>query len=168
MGKFSPTELLCLSHKVLAIIGFVCVLFVWTVPGHTVMLRPTDDASVDVLSPDMVVINTRTLFVRDAALGEKNTFLRFNLFSLPPGLVGNDVGKAVLRLWVSRVLSAGSLELRLVTANWQEATLTANTAPMVGQVPVGRNHRSGRRLDRWCSAEQRNCDYRQFRRRRVR
>lgn len=61
-----------------------------------------------------------------------NTYLKFDLSTLPPGTSGNDVAKVTLRLWVNTVTTAGSLDVRRVTSAWDESTVTANSAPTMG------------------------------------
>ena len=65
-----------------------------------------------------------------------NSYLRFDLSTLPPGATGNDIAKATLRLWVNTVSTPGTFDIRRVTRAWDEATITANTAPTLGGADI--------------------------------
>ena len=61
------------------------------------------------------------------------TYLRFNTQNfLPAGVIGANVGKATLKVFVSSVTAPGSLQVFQVTGNWSEGTLTENTKPTLG------------------------------------
>jgi len=59
----------------------------------------------------------------------QNGYLQFDLSVLPPGATGSQVLKATLRLWVSRVMTSGTIEFAIPTADWSESTLDALNAP---------------------------------------
>jgi hypothetical protein len=61
-----------------------------------------------------------------------NSYLRFDLSTLPPGARGNDIAKATLRLWVNSVSNPGAFDIRRITSAWDEATITANSSPTLG------------------------------------
>jgi hypothetical protein len=54
---------------------------------------------------------------------------QFDLSALPPG---SGVDKAVLRLWVNKVATPGTIEVVPVLEPWQENTITANASPDLG------------------------------------
>jgi hypothetical protein len=95
MGKFESARLLSPLRRSLAAVVVALVVMVWSVPGHAVILRPTDDASIDASDPGAVVTNTRTLFAREVGQGEKYTLIRVDLSPLPPGVAGDDAPPAV-------------------------------------------------------------------------
>jgi trimeric autotransporter adhesin len=64
-----------------------------------------------------------------------NTYLQFDLSSLPPGTTGGSVTQATLRLGVNSVRATGSIDVFRITGDWTEASLTANTAPTMAGTP---------------------------------
>jgi hypothetical protein len=50
------------------------------------------------------------------------------------GVLSTDVKKAVVWVWVNRVIAGGAIEVSDVTASWAEGTVTWNTAPVPGAV----------------------------------
>lgn len=66
-----------------------------------------------------------------------NSYVRFDLAPMiPVGITGNDVAKATLKLYVNTVTTAGSFDVRRVTGNWDESTITHNNAPALGNTDV--------------------------------
>ena len=61
-----------------------------------------------------------------------NSYIRFDLTALPPGLTSSNVSKATLRLNINGVTPAGTFDVYLVTGSWTEAALTFNNAPALG------------------------------------
>jgi hypothetical protein len=56
-------------------------------------------------------------------------FLKFSLATLPPGINGDAIVMARLRLWINRKsTAAGSITLRPVTSEWSEYTLVDGSA----------------------------------------
>ncbi|MEJ7735516.1 MAG: DNRLRE domain-containing protein, partial [Polyangiaceae bacterium] len=99
-------------------------------------LHVTDDGDIALTAPSSNFGASGTLFVRNAGTGSaRNAFAQFDLSALPPDAF---VSRATLRIWVSRVEDAGSLDLFAITEPWGEASLTGNTAP-------GLEHLGGRR-----------------------
>jgi hypothetical protein len=86
--------------------------------------------------------------VQGAAPAVVRTYLRFDLTTLPAGTRGADVSRAVLRLWVSRVIRGGMFDVHSVRGGWSEESLTAATAPGQGRdelsgIPVSPRDRNG-------------------------
>lgn len=104
----------------------------------TVMLLPTstyaadgilkDDAYTQASTPNQNFDPNANLRVGSGI----NSYLKFDLSTLPSGTIGNDVAKVTLKLYVNTVTTAGSFDVRRVTGTWDEATLTFNTAPTLG------------------------------------
>src|SRR5215475_10682072 len=70
-----------------------------------------------------------------------NTYLKFDLSTLPAGTPASQVARATLLLWVNRVTTPGMLDVAAVTGTWDENSLTfgsspANGAPLAQPVPV--------------------------------
>ena len=67
--------------------------------------------------------------VKDTAGKERIGFARFDFSTLPDDVTSDDIVKATLRMWVEKVDSAGTIEVRRVDADWDESSITANTSP---------------------------------------
>jgi hypothetical protein len=61
----------------------------------------------------------------------------FDLTTLPPGTIAASVSSASLRLFVSKVGAAGSINVNALTSPWSEATVSGFTAPSVGALVAG-------------------------------
>jgi hypothetical protein len=73
------------------------------------------------------------LIVGDA--GKYTSFIRFDLSMLPTEVTGNEIQKATLRLFIGVVGRAGSFDVSRVQGDWNEATLSFDTAAgLVGNV----------------------------------
>lgn len=64
----------------------------------------------------------------------KKSFIKFDLSTVPAGITGTEVKKATLKLYVSKLITWGSFDVLNVTGDWEEATVTDQTAPPVGEV----------------------------------
>ena len=56
--------------------------------------------------------------------------------TLPAGTKGDDVAKATVQFYLSKVANAGKLDLFLVLGDWDEKTISANDAPPLGALAV--------------------------------
>lgn len=52
--------------------------------------------------------------------------------TLPAGTKGDDVTRATVKFYVSKVATAGKLDVYPIMADWGEKTITANNAPPIG------------------------------------
>ena len=95
-------------------------------------LHVSDDAYIRLSQQNRNTGTAQELEVGNRANRESQGFVRFDLGSLPPSVLGVDVEFAVLKLWVGRVRQAGELAVHPVLGDWDEASLTATTAPLVG------------------------------------
>ncbi|HVE58344.1 MAG TPA: DNRLRE domain-containing protein [Pyrinomonadaceae bacterium] len=60
-------------------------------------------------------------------------YVKFNLSAtLKAGTKSDDIAKATVKFYVSKVATAGKLDIYPVLADWDEKTITANNAPAVG------------------------------------
>lgn len=68
------------------------------------------------------------------AVSANNTaYVRFEIAgTLPPGARGEDVAKATVKFYVSKVVTAGKLDLSLILGYWDEKTIMASNAPEIG------------------------------------
>lgn len=64
-----------------------------------------------------------------------NSYLRFDLTTLPAGTTGSDVAKVTLKVWVNTVTTPGSFDVRRVTSGtWGETTITHTSAQTLNSV----------------------------------
>jgi hypothetical protein len=62
-------------------------------------------------------------------------YVRFEIArTLPAGTKGDDVGRSTVKLYVSKVATAGKLDVYPILDHWDEKTITANNAPPIGSV----------------------------------
>ena len=66
------------------------------------------------------------------ASGGGNTFIQFNLASIPTNVAASQLNKATLRLFVSGLTTAGNLDVYLINGTWNENTVTYSSAPPLG------------------------------------
>lgn len=112
--------------------GIVVLAVLYGVSAQADTLHVAADTNVNLATPGQVNGATSSIFVRNSgAGGERHAFLRFDLAPLPAGTV---VNKATLRLWVAAVNDDGPVDIRVVSDAWDEATLSASTAPALGPV----------------------------------
>ncbi len=83
------------------------------------------------------------LFVRNFGKnGDRKAFVRFDLSDVP---AGTEVQAAVMRLFVSNVWDAGSLDFHVVVDDWNEEGISGSALPAVdtsfATVPVSRSDR---------------------------
>src|SRR5262249_38366237 len=98
-------------------------------PLMAVLARLTDDAHVSLSARTSNFGSAPTLLVQGPGPSAGATYVRFDLTPLPAGTRGADVARAVLRLWVSRVVRGGLLDIHSAHGSWNEETLTAANAP---------------------------------------
>jgi hypothetical protein len=88
----------------------------------------TADTTVSSTSPFINSGSVGTLQVG----GGNRALLRFDLAGLPAGTTGSQVVSAQLVVWVSRVVTPGSMTAGVISGNWDEAAVTHATSPSVG------------------------------------
>src|SRR4051812_3778459 len=92
----------------------------------------TDDAYTSAKKANRNFGGDETVILTSPTPGEKG-FLKFKLTpNLPTGTVGSYVGKATLKLYIGKVSSPGSFEVRSVLGVWSEATITDASSPGLG------------------------------------
>lgn len=72
-------------------------------------------------NPTLTVSSRNTAYVRFEIAG-----------TLPAGTKGDDLAKATLSFYVSKVATAGKLDLHPILGEWDELTITGNNAPQIG------------------------------------
>lgn len=89
----------------------------------------TDDAQTK--SGDTNYGNNPALMVSSAG----NVYIKFKVSStLPQNTPGSDVAKAAIKVFISNVTTPGKIDVYQVTSPWDEATITANNAPALGNL----------------------------------
>jgi len=64
-------------------------------------------------------------------------YVRFEIArTLPAGTKGDDVAKATVQFYLSKVTNAGKLDLYPILGDWDEKTISANNAPPLGPLAV--------------------------------
>lgn len=105
------------------------VSILWVIPSQAITLHTTDDATIDLNKPNKNAGDKKDLEIRNTGAGGKHqVFVRFDLSPLP---ATGTVEKAVLRWWTNKVKNDGALDLSVVMEAWDEASLTAGTAPLL-------------------------------------
>ena len=99
-------------------------------------LSVSDDTFIDLVDRDSNWGTNPSLIVTDIVdrkSGERYLFLRFDTSIMPENekLILN---MASLKLWIDKVHEPGELEIYLIEKLWDEFTLTANTAPPLGDL----------------------------------
>jgi len=72
----------------------------------------------------------------DVESASQNTYIQFDLSSLPSGSAGANISKATLKLYVNAVTTAGSFNVDFVNGTWSEKTITADLSPALGSTIV--------------------------------
>lgn len=93
--------------------------------------RLTDDASVSSGAPGANNGAAGTMIIRGGPAVNRG-FVKFDLSNLPAGTTSGQVAKAVLTVYVSSLGGAGSFNVVLVNAGWNEGQITNATAPALG------------------------------------
>ena len=66
-----------------------------------------------------------------------NAYVKFDIArTLAAGTKAGDIAKATVKFYVSKVTTAGKLDVFPVTADWDEKTITANNAPPAGPLAL--------------------------------
>ncbi len=95
-------------------------------------LPPSEDTFVSVTKSSTSYGGNATLAVQSK--GNATTFVRFDLSSMPAAITAAEINKATLRLFVSGITSAGTMDVYEITSDWGEGTVTYNTSPTLGPV----------------------------------
>ena len=121
-------------HSVILIIGAISIVFFfwWYGASQALTLHTTDDTNINLNQPGQNNGAHAQVFVRNVGSGGvRHAFVKFDLSPLP---AGTTVDKAILRLFPNNIQNTGDLTLHEVLADWDEANLTAGTAPPLGAV----------------------------------
>jgi len=67
----------------------------------------------------------------DATLVQ-NAYIRFDLSTLPAAATADDIAKATLTIYVTKVTGSGSFDVKRVASAWTESTINAGSPPTLG------------------------------------
>ena len=102
-------------------------------PASAVLARLSDDTHASSSARTSNFGSAPTLLVQGPGPTAAQTYMRFDLTTLPAGTRGADVARAVLRLWVAKVTRPGMFDVHSVRGGWSEDALTATNAPGRGR-----------------------------------
>src|SRR5262245_30171026 len=107
--------------------GLVVLLCLWTAVAQAITLNVTDDTFIKQDKPAETTGGTapRLEVKNTGGADQRITYAIFDLLPLPGGAV---VQRAVLRLFVDTVPTAGSFQICRMTASWNEGNLSWNSA----------------------------------------
>lgn len=131
-------QFLTLGEIVMRIIGsrlpFAALLLTtlcsWTIAAA--QITPSQDAYTNSAAPANNYGAAVTLGVVSSTKSMQNTYIQFDLSSIPAGYTGANIGKASLKLFVNAVTTAGSFNVDYVNGSWTEQKITANAGPALG------------------------------------
>jgi hypothetical protein len=88
----------------------------------------TDDANTSSSSPTKNFGGSIALLVGCGS----NSYLKFSLANLGPGITSTNVSKATLVLYADFVLTSGTMDVYQVNGSWSEGSITYSNAPALG------------------------------------
>lgn len=97
-------------------------------PAKGVDLPPAADSHINSTEPDRNFGNLGNMAVGNGSAA----LIRFNLSDLPAGTTADNIAKATLRVWVSRIGTAGAIGVAGVNSAWDEASVTFSSSPLLG------------------------------------
>jgi|GEM_PF-6286985 len=100
--------------------------------GRAAEMVLVDDTMSSAARPTATYGATRSLALKTG----QQLYFKFDLSTLPPGTTSAQVSKATLKLWVDRVIKAGTCELSPVTGVWNEETLKGSALPAKGAAEI--------------------------------
>ena len=97
------------------------VLVLFGAVAHSLTLNVSDDTSSALNASADVDDASLTVRGRSTASNATGSYLSFSLANVPSSLEGQDIEKAVLRLWLEEVSRGGSLQLEVIETTWNES-----------------------------------------------
>lgn len=123
----SSKQIVWVITSCILLAGVLCVA-----PAQGDTVHVLSDTSINLAITSQINGADTSLVIRNSGGGgERHTFLRFDLSTLPPGV---PVSRATLRLWVSVVNDEGPVDIYSVLGPWDESTLSAATLPPLGPI----------------------------------
>src|SRR5205809_202426 len=102
-------------------------------PAGAALATLTDDAHTSGAQRAQNFGSAPSLLLQGPGAAPTRVYLRFDLSTLPAGTRGSDVGRALLRLWVSGVTKGGMFDVHTVKGGWTEGAITGANAPPPGR-----------------------------------
>jgi Collagen triple helix repeat (20 copies) len=119
------------SLPTLAFGAFVLSLLI-TTPAQALTLHVQDDADTHQQFPTGNSGGKKDLHVQNV-VAIRESYARFDLSALPKDA---QINLAMLRVWVNEVEIPGNLLVHEVTGDWNERSLTANSAPAINNTTL--------------------------------
>ena len=116
------------------LIALSVLIFLLTLPRAAFAQSPLTDDAYTSTAPKATDTNFGTNpNLNVSATG--NVYIKFKLSStLPVNTPGSEVERATLKLYIGNIVTPGKLDLYVVTALWDESSITANNAPPLGSL----------------------------------
>jgi hypothetical protein len=110
----------------------ITALLLWPVSAYAVMGVLTDDTTADSSKPTTPQGNVAPLSIKNASPSQK-AYIKFGDLNLPASVTsGTQIDQAILKVFIQRVFTGGTVELHLVTSSWNEDTMTNSPAATIG------------------------------------
>ena len=106
------------------------VLVLFGAVAHSLTLNVSGDTSSTLNASGDVDDASLTVRGRSTASNATGSYLSFSLANVPSSLEGQDIEKAVLRLWLEEVSRAGSLSLEVIESDWSESDAEYGSLPI--------------------------------------
>lgn len=117
-----------MKQLVAGFLGAMCTLVgTLPLPAAAMDAQLTGDTYISSTSPSN---NFGSLPILSVGNGNR-AFLNFDLQGLPADTSREQIAKATLILWISKVGTAGALDFAQLTSAWDESVVTDNTAPSI-------------------------------------
>ena len=125
------------AKKSLLPTGLMIMVLLAATSSSRAQVTPNADAYTNSASSGTNFGSAATLGLVSSANSIQNSYIRFDLSSIPAGFKGSNIAKASLKLYVNSVTTAGSFNVDFVMGTWAEKTITGNLAPTIGTTVVG-------------------------------
>ena len=97
--------------------------------AHAYEVPVSDDTNTNPSLPTLIRGHTGQIFIGNGQVG----YLKFDISSLPAGILPQDIASATLRLFARTATAApGTVSVVAVTGTWNEDTLNYKTSPTLG------------------------------------
>ena len=113
-----------MKHALFIVLGLMSAI------AHSLTLNVTDDTSSTLNANRDLENGSLTVRGRSTAANATGSYLSFSLANVPNSLEGQDIEKAVLRLWLEEVSRGGSLKLEVIETTWNESNARYGSLPI--------------------------------------
>lgn len=119
-----------MNHRLFALL--LLLLTLGTLTSAFAQITPSQDSYTDTSKATTNFGTATTLGVASSTASLQNTYIQFDLSSVPAGYTSANVAKATLKLYVNSVATAGTFNVDFVNGSWSEKTMTADLVPALG------------------------------------